>query len=58
MTVMLEAPRKLSPAAPDLLRNWNRKRLLFFTLCATECADDPEMLHKALAIIHEPLTSC
>jgi hypothetical protein len=33
------------------LRNWNLKRLLFFHLCAAECADDQEMLLKALGII-------
>jgi hypothetical protein len=37
----------------DHLRRWNLKRLLFFNLCAIECADDPEMLVKALAIIGE-----
>jgi hypothetical protein len=35
------------------LRRWNLKRLLFWNLCAEQCADDPEMLLKALGIIGE-----
>jgi hypothetical protein len=35
------------------LRRWNLKRLLFWNLCAEQCADEPEVLHKALGIIGE-----
>jgi hypothetical protein len=35
------------------LRRWNLKRLAFCNLCAAQCADDPELLLKALAIIGE-----
>ena len=38
-------------AATDRLKQWNLKRLLFFHLCAAECAGDQEMLLKALGII-------
>ncbi len=32
------------------LRHWNLKQLLFFDLCAAQCAD-PDMLLQALSVI-------
>jgi hypothetical protein len=33
------------------LEHWNLKRLIFWNHCVAECADDSEMLHKALLIV-------
>jgi hypothetical protein len=35
------------------LRCWKLKRFYFYCLCVDQCADDPEMLLKALSIIGE-----
>jgi hypothetical protein len=36
-----------------LQRRWVLKRLLFYSICASEFPDDHEMLHKALLIVGE-----
>jgi hypothetical protein len=35
------------------LQRWNLKGLIFWNLCVAQCADEPEMLLKALSIVWE-----